>query len=332
MGIIIPSIPYKSQNDPDASKFRNDCGPASLAMVLHAFGVTVSTNAVFRKTGAPDNGFVSVGQLRRASQSYGVPLEYRADQTLAQLRKLIRSGKPLIALVHYGAFVQVAPGQSTQSKFTGPHFLVVVAYDDQHVYVNDPLWSGTRRSEGERLRWTNAQFMAAWGECKKDGNRNFTCLYPTKALSTDAWGLGVSPLAPPPPPPEPVFKIDPATFQRLLAWASFFGVAEPPANNPAAINAYVEAMSDWGLRFVPHTVSADDDLGMLSLRYYDDPLRWEAILKFNGLTVADTIHDGDVLNIPEPLERPVPIPAAQVPTGSTRPHGLGGLDENVNMM
>ena len=42
MGLIIPSIPYKSQYDDDASDFRNDCGPACVAMVLNALGGALS--------------------------------------------------------------------------------------------------------------------------------------------------------------------------------------------------------------------------------------------------------------------------------------------------
>lgn len=76
MAIIFPTIPYKSQFDTDASQFRNDCGPACLAMILNAFGTDATTNAVFRRSGADAENYVSVSQLMRAGESYGVPFRY----------------------------------------------------------------------------------------------------------------------------------------------------------------------------------------------------------------------------------------------------------------
>ncbi|MEX2143961.1 MAG: C39 family peptidase, partial [Anaerolineales bacterium] len=117
MGTIIPSIPYKSQYDPDADEFRNDCGPACIAMVLSAFGISASTNAVYRKTGATANRYVSIGELMRASQSYGVDFDYLYGWTVAKLADVVQTGRAVIALVHYGAWSQLNTGISTQSTF-----------------------------------------------------------------------------------------------------------------------------------------------------------------------------------------------------------------------
>lgn len=312
MGVIIPSIPYKSQLDPDAGDYRNDCGPTSLAMILHAFGVEVSTNSVYRKTGAKSNGFVSVSQLMRAGRAYGVPFEYFSNWTYQDLIDKVNAGHAVITLVHYGEFVDVEPGVSTQSSFSGPHFLVIVGFDDDHVYVNDPLWQGKRREEGERKRWTNAQFMQAWGSNYKDKNRNFSGIVSTASLSTDAFGI-VETEAPPPPP----FKLDPITHLRIKAWSAFFDIPLPQINNPAVANAYVTAMGRWGLRIVMHKVEEADTLGLLALRYYDDPMKWDVIAYFNGLGPGDTIYDNDMLIVPEPIDRPVEIPEDQVPQGGT---------------
>ncbi len=110
MGVIIPSIPYKSQIDPDAGDFRNDCGPPCLAMILHGPDVEVSTNAVYRKTGAKANGYVSVSQLMRAGRAYGVPFDYFNDWSMMHLQVAIKGGHPFIALVHYGEWVKIDPG------------------------------------------------------------------------------------------------------------------------------------------------------------------------------------------------------------------------------
>jgi uncharacterized protein YvpB len=312
MGVIIPSIPYKSQLDTDAGEFRNDCGPTSLAMILHAFGVEVSTNAVYRKTGAKANGYVSVSQLMRAGEAYNVPFDYFSGWTLDTLKARIKDGRPAIALVHYGEFVSIKPGVSTQYNFNGPHFLVVLGYDDDNIYVNDPLWSGSRRSQGEHKRWTYAQFKKAWGANSKDGNRNFSGIVSKRKLSTDAFGTSGTPVTPP-----PTFKVDPITHLRMKAWAAYFKIPLPEINNPAVANAYTTAMGNWGLRITMHKVTEVDTLGLLALKYYDDPLKWDVIAYFNGLGPGDTIHDNDVLIIPEPMEKPKAIPESAQPQGGT---------------
>jgi hypothetical protein len=310
MGVIIPSIPYKSQLDSDAGDFRNDCGPTCLAMILHGFNVEVTTNAVYRKTGAKANGYVSVSQLMRAGQAYEVPFQYFSAWTLDTLKESVKGGRPVIALVHYEEFVKVNPGTSTQYRFNGPHFLVILGYDDQYIYVNDPLWSGARRKEGERKRWTYAQFNKAWGANHKDGNRNYSGIVSAKRLPTEAWGAGEG-------TPQPPFQVDPITHLRMKAWAAFYKIPLPEINNPAVANAYISAMGTWGLRVTMHKVTESDTLGLLALKYYDDPMKWDVISFFNGLQPGDTIHDNDLLVIPEPMEKPMAIPADQIPTGGT---------------
>ena len=58
------SIEYKSQYDPDAVASRNDCGPACLAMLANALGTMATTDAVFHRTGATADGYVSMAQAR----------------------------------------------------------------------------------------------------------------------------------------------------------------------------------------------------------------------------------------------------------------------------
>ena len=310
MGRIIPSIPYKSQYDPDADEFRNDCGPACMAMVLSAFGISASTNAVYRKTGATPNNYVSVGQLMRAAQSYGVTLDYIFGWTVDRLAEAVQAGQAVIALVHYGAWSQINPGISTQNTFEGPHFVVVVGADDENIYVNDPLWKEARRNQGFRKAWTHSQFAAAWGSNHLDRNRDYSGILTQKSLTT-------VPFDPAAWPPIPEFKLDPADICRIRAWAYFFNAPQPVLDNPATANAYLTVMRGWGSLVARHTVTENDDLGLLALKYYGDPRKWQVILAFNGLNPGDVIVDGDLLLIPQPLERPVSIPEERVPIGGT---------------
>jgi nucleoid-associated protein YgaU len=310
MGTIIPSIPYKSQYDPDASEFRNDCGPACIAMVLQAFGISASTNAVYRKTGAPANVYVSVGQLMRAAQSYGVGFDYFYGWTVSRLAQTVQTGKAVVALVHYGGWSQINPGISTQSTFQGPHFVVVVGADEDNIYVNDPLWKEDRRSQGFRKAWTHSQFYAAWASNHLDRNRDCSGIIIQKSLPTASYD-------PVSWSPRNEFKLDATAIWRIRAWAYFYNALQPALDNPAVVNAYLTVMAGWGSQVAPHTVAEGDDLGLLALHYYGDPLKWQAILAFNGLNTGDVISDGDVLLIPQPLESPVAIPPERLPIGGT---------------
>lgn len=313
MGVIIPSIPYKSQYDPDAGEFRNDCGPASLAMVLQAFGISASTNAVYRKTGAIANHYVSVAQLMRAALSYGLPFDYFHSWTIPQLIEALRKGKGIIALVHYGAWSQISLGISTQNTFQGPHFVTVVGADDQSIYVNDPLWKDSRRSQGYRKAWTHAQFYAAWGSNHEDGNRDCSGIMTQQTVPTAPYGSGAwAPIV--------EFILDAQTIARIRAWTYFNNAPQPNLDNPATVNAYLTVMGGWGNQRIRHTVTENDDLGTLALHYYGDPLKWQVILAFNGLNPGDAISDGDVLLIPQPLESPFPVPEYDRPSGGTFGH------------
>ena len=307
MGVIIPSIPYKSQYDWDANEFRNDCGPACLAMLLNAFGYHTSTNVIYSKTGAKPNNYVSVAQLMRVALSYGVPFDYYARWTIAQLLEALHKGKGIIALVHYGAWSLINPGISTQNKFEGPHFVVVVGGDEDRIYVNDPLWKETRRSQGFRKGWTHDQFMSAWTQNSEDGNTPGCGLVTQLSLPTAPYGFGaISPI--------PRFVVDDQTINRIRAYAYFNNAPLPNLSNAATVNAYLTVMGGWGTRTSRHTVDSNDDIHTLALRYYGDSTKWRAILEFNGLSPKDVISDGYVLLIPQPLESPMYI---EQPTGGT---------------
>ena len=313
MALIIPSIPYKSQYDADAEDFRNDCGPASLAMILHAFGVNVSTNTVYRKTGTKAHRYVSISQLMRAGLSYGAPFEYFYNWDLERLLNALRQGRPLITLVHYGAWSQLNPGISTQNSFRGPHFVVVLGFDDQHIFVNDPLWKEERRAEGYRRAWTYDEFLAAWESNHLDGNRDRSGIVSQRTLPTKTYGKAdrTTPSK---------FELHPHEMQRLQAWVKFFSVPMPDFQNPASLSAYQSALNKWGQRIARHKVTEDDDLDTVARKYYGDPKKWEVILAFNGLTPSDPIHDGDTLLIPEPLDQPVRLELEELPRGGTFLH------------
>lgn len=322
MGRLITQIPYKSQYDADASQYRNDCGPACVAMILNGLGKAVTTNTVYRRSGADANAYVSVTQMMRAAQTYKVTFKYFYPWTLNQLKLAVKAGTAPIVLVHYGAWSSLG---KTQNKFIGPHFVVVVGFDKDHVYVNDPLWKGARRYEGERFAWTNEEFLAAWSSASKDGNRNYSGIYCTHAIPVDTFGAGGEPQPQAPevePEPEPVveiYQVDPALKRKITAWAAYYEVPLNDLTSKAVVAAYEDAMGDWGNNVTMHEVTSDDTLPLIALKYYNRPDKWEVLVYFNGMEFTDGIHDGDILQVPEPLEEPVEVPMVEVPIGRILP-------------
>ena len=286
---VLLNITYKSQYDADAAASRNDCGPACLAMLVNALGVTATTDTVFHRTGAAAEGYISMAQLMRAGESYQSPLEFRKDWGLAQLRAMLDLARPMIALVHYGAFVEVWPGVSTQNQFKGPHFVLVVGYDEQHVVVHDPLWTGARRSEGAFKRWPNTVFLSAWSRCHEDCDATGRC-NPDQAML-----ISVKPLT-----AAQRVSVPADLVRRMRARAALLGQPQPALPTPATVTQAVLALGNWGKRTVAHRVAPTDTLWRLADAYYGDGHKLEVIRYFNGLSEADVIHDGQVLLIPEP--------------------------------
>lgn len=147
---------YKSQWDQDARMTANDCGPASIAMVLNYYGHPVTTDEVYARTGA-GNGIINFPQMFKAISSYGFEYQHTKNSTPEQLKKYIDQGLPVIALVRYGSLKSV---QNTNYK--SGHFFTVVGYRNDGYFVNDPNFWGNSRSNGDHHFYSKEEFEQAW--------------------------------------------------------------------------------------------------------------------------------------------------------------------------
>lgn len=158
-------VPYKSQWDQDAGRSNNDCGPASIAMVLNYYGEKLTTDAVHVLTEA-GGGLIGFSQLLTAIRALGYQGERLARQTPEVIKQYIDKDIPVIALVKYGSL------ESTQDKkFKGGHFFVVVGYREDGYFVNDPNFKDDLRSHGDHHFFTKEEFERAWKDAEKDGNQ-----------------------------------------------------------------------------------------------------------------------------------------------------------------
>lgn len=160
-------VPYSSQWDSDAALSKDDCGPASIKMILNFYGENLTIDDIFKKTGAAVNSLISIPQMITAINAYGYKARYITGQSIDQLKSYVSRGIPLIALVHYGLLT------SRQDKgFSGGHFFDVVGYRDDGYFVNDPDFYSPLRDQGDHHFYTKSDFENAWASCYLDKNPN----------------------------------------------------------------------------------------------------------------------------------------------------------------
>src|SRR2546423_2363710 len=95
-------VPFVSQEDPQANENPADnCGPATISMILTYLGLKVSPNDIFEKTGAVKGELITIDKLRAAISFYGFTSELRVGCTVNDLAQLLSEGIAPIALVHY---------------------------------------------------------------------------------------------------------------------------------------------------------------------------------------------------------------------------------------
>ncbi len=254
----ILDVPYRSQWDDDANKSTTDCGPACLAMVLDYYGEHVSIDKLFSATGVQPGRYVGFGQLQQVSRDYGVTFTYGANFKLNDLKRWVDEGKPAIALVKYSHWSQIKPGSSTQDGFTGPHFVVVVGYGDDNIYINDPNYWSPRREEGHRKAWSEALFNLAWSNVGTASlpNPNNSVIVPTVGKSDEGAPVG-------------------GTDDTV-----------PVSGTDDTANVII------------YTVQPGDTWSGLAAKFYEDQSRYSEILAFNNLAVGATLHVGQKLRIP----------------------------------
>lgn len=164
MPTILDQIQFISQWGAGADKFRNDCGPTVIAMLLQAYGKLEGNtpDSLFSKIQASDN-YTNVPQLIALLASFGVSAAPRTGMDFEHVRALIDQRVPVVAIINYATLVNA--GVPVEMRFYGAHILLIVGYDDDNIYVLDPL-----RKEKGLVKILTVVFMAAWSDAIKQGN------------------------------------------------------------------------------------------------------------------------------------------------------------------
>ena len=174
-------VPYRSQLNGNPWEL-SDCGPASMAMVLAAYGKVVPTmdvrgvvNDLQGSWGDTDAG-TFIETLGLVATRYGLqpiglfkaPGVYKYEDKMlrrwsfAELRAQLDAGHPVIPQVGYRGL----PGRE-RKPYDGDHFIVITGYQGDDFIYNDPIdkdgVGAQRRISAERLdiAWRNSDFPYA---------------------------------------------------------------------------------------------------------------------------------------------------------------------------
>ena len=140
---IMIDVPYRSQESQDARRYRNDCGPACVAMLIDwqrkvkglppqpisINQLASETSLATRDTGLPTSALVPL------AAKHGVTLRLSNNATVQNQLAEVAAGRPVLAMIAYGPLT----GRENKAD-TGLHFVIVTGYDANNVYVNDPDW------------------------------------------------------------------------------------------------------------------------------------------------------------------------------------------------
>ena len=124
-----PAPALALQNMPIIYQGYNDCGPASIGMVLAYYKQPVDVKTISAATKASPNSYMHVEQIGRYVGRYGLQATQVRNANIGAAVRLIRLGVPVIALTYFRQVGVI------------PHFRVVRGFDQnrQLLYLADPL-------------------------------------------------------------------------------------------------------------------------------------------------------------------------------------------------
>ena len=190
--MTVLDIPYVSQEDEGADingkEIHNDCGPTCGVMLIRAYTPekTFTVNQFYKEMGFKKEGFTNNTHIREVLKKHGISSEWRQGLKISDLETFVNQKRPPITLINYKALRQ--NGITTYNRSATFHFVVIVGIDGSFVYLNDPLWPGTK---GKNLKIPREIWLKAWGGksfLNKKGeqvNSQFQALIPDHPLDAE---------------------------------------------------------------------------------------------------------------------------------------------------
>lgn len=161
-------VPFVSQIVPGALMHNNDCGAASVLMVLRAYNICkeVTVDQIYDKMHPSGDGPLYGSVLQSFLASHGIKNTWAGGVHIHDMYDVLVSKKPIIVLIHYAPLV--AAGLTEKKGFLGAHFVVVTGMDVNSICINDPYTTGVGGTE-----IPVSIFDQAWSQCYLDGNQSY---------------------------------------------------------------------------------------------------------------------------------------------------------------
>jgi len=314
-------VPYHSQWDADAVDHFADCGPTSLSMLLAALKDVISPDQLYKFIGPRGaSEYTSFTDLINAAKARGLAMtrvKFSPDQAIEGLKALIKAATPVIALVNYAFWDPIV-----HNGFKASHFVLVTGFDDQNIYIHDPLFKGTRREQGKYCAYTYQQFLDGWNGFAPGVNPNCAGIVSTRPvpfLSLD--GVTPKPQPPAPAPTTPKLPVlNDLLRRRIRAKAAFEGLPDPNLDDPVLVSALLAGLGNWGTTADSYTLARGDSLTKIATMFYGNRDKWPVIVYYNNIPHPSLIAPGEVYQIPRPEITPatdgkVPLPGHGGPIG-----------------
>lgn len=308
---FILNVPFRSQYDNSPYQYAN-CGPASLGMVLEAYGANVPTAQLraladqIQGTSGYDDG-VALDTLAAIAHQAGLktvglstPDGHYRRWTMGDLIVSVRHGYPVITLVHYASL----PGHAGSSS-TSDHYIVVVGVTPQGFVIDDPAYGG---QDGAHLLLRPDQLLAAWRDASiqsqaaaflpPSGQLTLTdgatasgsglpaasapppvvaSGYPSPATAVLTARSASPPLGPPPPPPGAVVQ-DSAAPAPSPSSASTSGLGLASQAWAAALSGWNHASGASTTQPLSPTPTGDEPTMVLGATGSGGPSPWPAVV------------------------------------------------------
>ncbi len=149
-------VPWRTQLD--GSRFAGaNCGPASLGMILDAFGTSKSTDELryrshtYQGTWGSYTG-TALEHLAHVAEDFGLSTRGLYDGrrfhtwTVDELKEELRQGHPIMILVKY----RLLPGHEG-SRASDDHYIVLWDLDGDKFIYNDPAFTRARDGQARRI-------------------------------------------------------------------------------------------------------------------------------------------------------------------------------------
>jgi len=124
---------------------RGYCGPASLKMVLSAYGINKSENYLAKLTKSSRERGCKEENLVKVSKRFGLTGFVKQKSNIQELRKIINKNIPVIV--------------AWTSPEEGGHYSVVVGFSRSYIFIADPHFGKIKK---HKIKW----FEKRWGEKK----------------------------------------------------------------------------------------------------------------------------------------------------------------------